>query len=141
MNEEMLLAVQDRKAFQRYREQYGSAYEQMLQICTDEDMLQSAADWLLTEMEKGWKQQRFWNRTAARLDQKQMIIVYLSPMLLAMENPAGVRFAQVLRDAWAQRWPKDSYQMVPFEKLVKGFRNAIFGIELTAFNRGEEDDE
>ena len=154
MNKEMLLAVQDsgrwlelferrtyRKAFQRYQERYAPEYEQMLRICTDEAMLQSAADWLLTELEKGWKRQRFWNRTAARLDQKQMIIVYLSPMLLAMENPAGARFAQVLRDGWAQRWPKDSYQMEPFEKLMKGFHNAILGIELSAFNREEEDDE
>ena len=154
MNEEMLLAVQDsarwldlferrtyRKAFRRYQEQFAQQYQEMLRICTDEAMLQSAADWLLTELERGWKRQRFWNRTAARLDQKQMIIVYLSPMLLAMEDPAGARFAQVLRDSWEARWPKDSYQMEPFEKLVNGFHHAILGIELSAFNREEEDDE
>ena len=154
MNEEMLLAVQDsarwldlferrtyRKAFRRYQEQFAQQYQEMLRICTDEAMLQSAADWLLTELERGWKRQRFWNRTAARLDQKQMIIVYLSPMLLAMEDPAGARFAQVLRDSCEARWPKDSYQMEPFEKLVNGFHHAILGIELSAFNREEEDDE
>lgn len=154
MNEELLFAVQDsgtwlelfvrrtyKKAFLRYRETYAEAFGQMLRICSSEEMLQSAADWMLTELEKGWKRQRFWNRSAARLDQKQMVIAYLSPMLLAMEDPAGARFANILRDGWAARWPKDAYEIAPFEKLAKGFHNAVFGIELSAFNREEEEDD
>ena len=65
MNEELLLAVQDcqvwlelferrtyKKAFLRYREKYAEAFGQMLRICSSEEMLQSAADWMLTELEK-----------------------------------------------------------------------------------------
>lgn len=154
MNEELLLAIQDsetwlelfdrrtyKKAFQKYREQFSAAFGEMFRICSTEEMLRSAADWMLTELEKGWKRQRFWNRSAARLDQKQMMIVYLSPMLLAMEDPVGAHFAELLRDTWAARWPKDAYEITSFEKLGKGFHNAIFGIELNAFNRGEEEDD
>jgi len=154
MNEELLLAVQDaeswlelfdrrtyKKAFLRYRERYAAAFGEMFRICSNEEMLRSAADWMLTELEKGWKRQRFWNRSAARLDQKQMIIAYLSPMLLAMDDPAGKHFAELLRDGWSARWPKDAYDIAPFEKLGKGFHNAIFGIELNALRRDEEEDD
>ena len=154
MNEELLLAVQDcqvwlelferrtyKKAFLRYRERYSAAFQEMFRICSTEEMLTSAADWMLTELEKGWKRQRFWNRSAVRLDQKQMMIAYLSPMLLAMEDPAGPHFAELLRDTWAARWPKDAYEITSFEKLGKGFHNAVFGIELSAFNREEEEDD
>ena len=154
MNEELLLAVQNskswldlfdrrfyKKAFRAYQDQYAAAFREVFRICSTEEMLASAAEWMVTELEKGWKRQRFWNRSAVRLDCKQMIIVYLSPMLLAMEEPEGPRFAQLLREAWAKRCPKDVYDVATFEKLAKGFHHAILGVELSAFNRAEEEEE
>lgn len=154
MNEELLLAIREseawldlfkkrfyRKAFKKYRDRFEPAFEETFRICSDEPMMQNVAEWMLTELEKGWKRQRFWNRSAVRGDEKQMVIVYLSPMLLAMENPTGPRFAKLLRDNWAARWPKDSYEIASFEILMKGFNASILGVDLKAFQKEEEDED
>lgn len=154
MNEELLLALQDgeswlalferrtyKKAFLKYCEQFSGFFKELLQTCAEEESLRVAAEWMLTEMEKDWKRQRFWNRSTARLNHKQMLIIYLSPMLLAMEEPMAARFAELLRDGWAARWPKDAYDIAPFERLGKGFRNVILGVDLDAFRRDEEEDD
>ena len=154
MNEELLLAVRDaenwlplferrtyKKAFLKYCERFSESFRELFRTCTEEESLCAAADWMLTEMEDEWKRQRFWNRSTVRLNHKQMLIIYLSPMLLAMGEPMAVHFAEILRDTWAARHPKDAYGIAPFEKLGRGFRNVILGVDLDAFRRDEEDDD
>ena len=51
--------------------------------------------------------------------------------LLELPEPGCRRLAEVLRDRWAARWPKDSYHIVEAAELQKGFRYTIMGIEVS----------
>ena len=144
MNSELLAAIQtgrtwlDRftrrgypKAFPEYRARFAPAYgEAVLGTGGDEAALQALAEELLDGLAEGWKRQRIWNRAAVKVNEKQMMVDYLSPMLLGMEGTDCPRFAKVLRDCWEARWPKDPYFIVPYEQIAGGFRNSILGIDL-----------
>lgn len=113
------------KAFEAYQSQFGPRYQEAL---ADPDALPAIAEELLDGIAGGWKRQRPWNRTAAAMNDKQMMVTYLSPMLLKLEG--GERLAELLRDGWAARWPKDAYENGAFEELLGGFRNTIMGLEI-----------
>ena len=100
MREELLKAVQtgrtwlDRftrreytKAFKAYTEQFGPVYMAAVRETNgDETALRALADSLLDGLENGWKRQRIWNRSAVKVNEKQMMVDYLSPMLLARRS-------------------------------------------------------
>ena len=119
------------QAFQEYQERFGSLYAQAVEE-TEGDLtaLEGLANAILDELEAGWKRRRFWDRSAARVEEKQMIVDFLSPMLLEEPELLCGRLAGMLRQGWADRWPKDAYQITTFEVLQKGFRNSILGIDL-----------
>ena len=119
------------KAMREYRECFGPAYVRAVKE-TEGDLakLEDLADCILDELEAGWKRRRFWDRSAVRVEEKQMIVDFLSPMLLEEPEPLCGRLAGMLRQGWADRWPKDAYQITTFEVLQKGFRNTILGIDL-----------
>lgn len=138
MRKELLLSVQERgpwlKAFgrQTYRDAFR-AYTQRFGPLFMEAARQdpeALARELLDGLEAGWRSQRFWRRGVVRAEEKQMVVVYLSPMLLGLEEPSCQRLAQALMEQWASRWPGDRYSMAPYEKIQSGFRNTIMGIEL-----------
>ena len=119
------------QAFQEYQEHFGPLYAQAVEE-TEGDLtaLEGLANAILDELEAGWKRRRFWNRGAVRVEEKQIIVSFLSPMLLELPDPLCGRLAGMLRQGWADRWPKDAYQITTFEVLQKGFRNTILGIDL-----------
>ena len=119
------------KAMREYRECFGPAYVRAVKE-TEGDLakLEDLANCILDELEAGWKRRRFWDRSAVRVEEKQMIVDFLSPMLLEEPEPLCGRLAGMLRQGWADRWPKDAYQITTFEVLQKGFRNTILGIDL-----------
>lgn len=121
-------------AFRAYCETFGPVYAQAVQAAGEVGLSALAAA-LLDELERGWKRQRPWNRTAVRANEKQMIVVYLSPMLLEQEEPGCGALCGVLRETWNARWPKDAYHTAGFSKIKSGFRNAIMGIELRGARR------
>ncbi len=111
-------------AFQDYTAQYGALWRTALRETEDPARL---AEDLIDAMEAGWKEERFWNRSVRRFEEKRMLLTYLSPMLLELgEEP----FAACLRDAWNRRRPQDTYTYVSFAELNGGFRNAILGFDL-----------
>lgn len=85
---------------------------------------------LLDGLDAGWRAQRFWRRGVVRAEEKQMVVVYLSPMLLGLEEAGCQSLDQALMEQWAARWPGDGYRMAPYDQIQAGFRNAIMGIEL-----------
>ena len=119
------------QAFQEYQERFGSLYAQAVEE-TEGDLtaLEGLANDILDELEAGWKRRRFWNRGAVRVEEKQVIVSFLSPMLLELPDPLCGRLAGMLRQGWVDRWSKDAYQITTFEVLQKGFRNSILGIDL-----------
>lgn len=144
MSKELLAAIQtgrtwlDRftrrdypKAFKEYTAQFGPAYLEAVQAAGgDETALQALADEVLDGLETGWKRQRFWNRSSVTVNEKQMIVDYLTPMLLEQAETDCPRFAALLQERWAVRWPKDGYGTATYAQLLGGFRYSILGIDL-----------
>ena len=119
------------KAFREYQERFGPLYAQAVaETEGDLNALEKLAGDILDTLEAGWKRRFFWNRGAARVEEKQVIVDFLSPMLLDQPDPMCGRLAGMLRQGWAERWPKEAYQMTTAEVLQKGFRHSIFGIDL-----------
>ncbi len=118
-------------AFRAYMEQYGPLYAQAVRDADgDEEKLRALSCALVDALAAGWKRQRFWNRGAVRVSEKQMMVNYLSPMLLEMPDPMCGRLAGMLRQEWEDRWPSDAYHITTYEVIRSGFRFAIMGIDL-----------
>ena len=129
------------EAFRRYQERFGPLYAQAVaEAGGDLAALERLANDILDALEAGWKRRRFWDRSAVRVEEKQVIVSFLSPMLLEQPDPLCGRLAGMLRQGWADRWPKDAYQMTTAEVLQKGFRNSILGIDLEGKHLDRERD-
>ena len=100
---------------------------------------EALAESLLDAMEARWKRERLWNRSQVRGEMKQVLVVYLSPMLL--EEPALRRFAGVLRDGWNRRRPGDAYHVAGYQRIRSGFKLRIMGFELPERKKPEPLDE
>lgn len=153
MNDELLAAIQTGRdwmdrftrreyapAFREYTERFGPTYMEAVRAA-GEDGLAVLSENLLDGLEAGWNRQRFWNRSAVRTTEKQMMVSYLSPMLLGLEEPGCPRLAELLRDGWAARWPKDAYGITDYKTIRSGFRNVILGVDLGRLSRDPKDDE
>ncbi|MDY3985014.1 hypothetical protein [Dysosmobacter sp.] len=129
------------KALREYRDRFGPLYARAVgEAEGDLAALEKLADDILDALEAGWKRQRFWNRSAAQVEQKQVIVSFLSPMLLDLPDPLCGRLAGMLRQGWADRWPRDAYQITTAEVLQKGFRYSILGIDLEGKHLDRERD-
>ena len=136
MNDLLLAAIQDLtwlQQFQRgrytgacasYMERYGPAYA----AAAAEGDLPRLAEALMEALEAGWRSCSFWRRNTRQMEEKQMVVVYLTPMLLA--KPETAPLAELLAQAWRSRRPKDGYQIATQAEINSGFRHAIFGFEL-----------
>ncbi len=109
--------------------QYGPRYMAAVQSA-GEGALPAMAAALLDHLETGWLACRPWRRSAARGADKQMLALYLSPMLLGLEEPGCQRLAELLKEEWRAAAPGDSYETVAYREIQEGFRNAIMGIEI-----------
>ena len=127
-----------RDAFRSYTERFGPLYMNAVREA-EADGLAALAEQLLDALAAGWKRQRPWNRSMVQAREKQMVVAYLSPMLLGLEEPLCQTLAEQLRDAWNARWPKDAYQITTYARLQEGFRNVILGIDLTGWEKRREE--
>ena len=93
------------KGFRAFCERFGPAYDQAVAEAGED--LTALADAILDAVEERWRHQHFWNRSAVRVNHKQVLVSFLS-----------------------ERWPKDAYRITTYAVLKKGFRNAIMGIDL-----------
>ena len=118
------------EAFRRYQERFGPLYAQAVREAEDVEGLQKLAAAMLDALERRWRK-RLLGRGAQMADERQAVVCYLSPMLLEEPDPLCARFAGVLRQSWADRWPKQEYYITTYEVLRTGFRTSILGIDLT----------
>lgn len=123
-------------ALEDYRSRFGPLYREAA-LAAGEENLPALADTLLDALAEGWARQRPWNRSVARINDKQILVCFLSPILL--EDPACAPLAEGLQRRWAARWPKDAYQTVTAAKLQKGFRATFLGIPLPSRDGGEDE--
>ena len=148
--EPLLAAIQDGKPWMnRFTGKgYGSAFEEYCArfgpLCREvalregEEGLSALAEVLLDGLETGWRRRRPWNRSLAKVEDRQMLVCYFSPMLL--EDPLCAPLAEKLREGWAARWPKDAYQTATKKELQRGFRNSILGIPLGDWGRKTDEE-
>lgn len=115
------------KAYEEYREKYAPLFREAA-LAGGEEGMEALTEVLLDGLAEGWARQKPWNRSLAMLSDKQMIVCYLSPML--MEDPACAALEEKLREGWAARWPKEAYKAASLEKIRKGFRPTFLGITL-----------
>ena len=99
--------------------------------------LEALAEALVRGIEDGWKKERFWNRAAARVNDKMMLIDYLTPMLLASQEESCHDLAQALCEQWNRRWPENTYRTATYEALLNGFRHSIMGIDFAGKHNDE----
>ena len=126
-------------AFRTYTERFGPLYMAAVrETAEDPDGRRVLAEQLLDLLEAGWKRQRPWNRTMVQAREKQMLVTYLSPMLLGLEEPLCQELAERLRDGWNTRRPKDIYNITTYARLQEGFRNVILGIDITGGRTNKE---
>ena len=105
------------KGFRAFCERFGPAYDQAVAEAGED--LTALADAILDAVEERWRHQHFWNRSAVRGNHKQVLVSFLSPMLLDREGTGCPDLARVLCERWGERWPKDAEgQMEQAERLA-----------------------
>lgn len=124
------------RAFQEYRDRFAPLYREAA-LSAGEEGLPGLAEVLLDGLAEGWAEQRPWNRSLARINDKQMLVCYLGPVLL--EDPLCAPLEELLRKGWAARWPKEAYEKTSREKIRKGFRPTFLGIALPFGSKEDED--
>ena len=115
-----------REAFDRYCAKYEMIYRAAL---ANSESPAALAQQIVQGIEDSWKKERIWNRSAARVNDKMVLIDYLTPMLLSSKDAKCRDLAEVLCQCWNRRWPENVYQIASFETLLHGFRHTILGID------------
>ena len=114
------------EAYREYCSQFAPMYLEAIQEYGADEL----ANALLDALEAGWKRQRIWNRSTARMDDKDILVRYFSPMLLDYSEQGGDHLAAAVRDGWNARFPKEAYQIAPYKQILGGFRNTFLGIDV-----------
>lgn len=114
-------------AFGQYRALHEAAFVSAVQTGRSPEQM---AEELLDAVEESWKRERFWNRKIAHVNDKMMLIVYLTPLLLATREMRCAELAQAICAAWKRRFPGDGYELSEYDKIADGFRNSIMGFDL-----------
>lgn len=129
------------EAFQAYAARFGPLYTAAVRENGGEDAPAALAEALLDALETAWRRQRPWNRSTVRFNEKQVIVNFLTPMLMEQEEPLCAALAKALRRAWKARWPKEAYRVTTYAVLKSGFRNTIMGFELPDWRSGAHEEE
>lgn len=123
-----------REAFGQYRQEFARRYMAAAQTA---DSVESLARELVDGIENGWKAERFWNRAAARADDKMMLVAYLTPMLLASGEKCAALAREICR-AWNERFPDRTYETADYDKILNGFRHSVLGIDMESKHIGRK---
>ena len=125
------------RAFSDYIARFECSFSEALTSYNDVSALSAA---LMDALENHWKQLHFWKRSSVRSAEKILIVTFLSPMLVASDNPLNSAFAQELCREWSKRLPKDTYEVCSYAVIQSGFHNTILGIDISNFGRSHNTD-
>ena len=114
-------------AYAAYAEKFAPLFSQAVQ---ESDDISELAERLLDELAEDVKKQSIFARGRVRGDQKMILAVYLSPMLLASPESKCRELAQTLCDQWKKRYPKDAYCLAKYERIAGGFHRKILGFRI-----------
>ena len=88
------------------------------------------AEQILDELAELLKKEGFLRRSRLRGDQKLMLTVYLTPLLLASPEVKCQELARTLCARWRERYPKDAYHPADYERIAAGFHRKILGFTI-----------
>lgn len=121
----------NRVKYKEYFERYSSLFTDVFTKAVEEAASkEELANSFVDAIDSACKAEHFWNRNASFVDDKTMLVVYLSPMLLASGKEENIAFANVLSSTWNAKFPKESYQVANFDTIMSGFTNTIMGVSL-----------
>lgn len=123
---DMFNRVKYEDAFKQYKENFAEKFKYAIKNCCSIDNL--ALDFV-NAIEKSWEKEKFWNKKSVRIDEKMVITVFLTPMLLSLEDESCHVLANEINRAWNKRFPGDTYMVANHDEIVSGFTNSIFGIK------------
>ncbi len=112
------------KALDAYKDRYAEAFLQEISLATEEG-LPMLAELYIDDLQAIWMSHKFWRRTAVKMDYKEMLLYYAIPMLLDLEDPLCARLAELIRDTWAARWPKEAFEIADRDRILLGFRGPL----------------
>lgn len=116
-----------RQAFQQYSDSFSFMYIEALRQVSD---MTTFTNSYLDAVETHWKNIHFWNRAATKVDEKMVVVSYLTPMLLNANDPSCSLFSNELCRLWNNRFPNNTYQTASYEQLLEGFRHSILGLDM-----------
>ena len=119
--------VEYQKTFEVYSEKFAAVYIDAVNASSDLSLLASE---LVDSIIAGWDKEHFFSRGAAKINDKMMIVVYLTPMLLASENERCHQFADILCSEWNKKIPQNTYSVADYDTITNGFTNKIMGFEI-----------
>ncbi len=108
--------------FQRYKDRCMPFFRAL-----DQAGAEAAADALLVRTER---LARPWKRKLLLFDMQRFFALYLIPAALDSGCPQAAAFAELLRQRWNERYPKNRFQSATYEEIAGGFRMKIFGFEI-----------
>ena len=111
-------------AFRNYCARFSAAYAEAITTMDSADL----AEALLVYMEEKRAKLLPWRRKAARVDDKMLLLTFLSPMLLSLGEKGRV-LAEALRAAWQDLYD-ESYEIAGYEAITDGFNNSVMGFSL-----------
>ena len=114
-----------KEAFREFADRYSPACLDALR----EQGPEAVSGSVLEGLGEAQRRERIWNRSALRFNQRQMLVVFVTPMLLEL-GEEGRRLAELLRDGWEQQRPGERYAIASFQELNDGFYDRILGIDL-----------
>ena len=123
---DMFNRVKYEDAFKQYKENFAEVFKNAIKNCCSIDNL--ALDFV-NAIEKGWEKEKFWNKKSVKIDQKMVITVFLTPMLLSLEDESCHTLANEINRAWNKRFSNDTYLVADHDEIVSGFTNSIFGLK------------
>lgn len=113
-------------AFKKYKENFaGSFIKAAKEYCG----IDALALCFVNAIEKSWEEEKFWNRKSVKIDEKMVLTVFLSPMLLSLEDELYINLANEISKVWNKRFPKDTYSVASYDEIASGFTDSIFGIK------------
>ena len=120
-------------AFQRYSSGIGETFRMLnAAVSAGTAAEDQAAAEFLDQLETHWRSLSKWslpiNRSGIMETDKFVIAIFLVPAVRRMALPCSETFCVALREEWARRHPKSSFNLGDYDSIVAGFRKKYFGL-------------
>ena len=124
-------AYLDRFDYDHYPDCFSEFEENCARWFTEHEALDAEGETerILEQFEARWEQLPRRERREAAYRDKQVLALFFSPAATQISEEAGA-FAEVLREKWNIRFPRNTFLPGRFEEILKGFDANLLGLPL-----------